>query len=57
MTAFALFMKQKYSRFLQYDVKHFKPVPVLGNMAKVFLGREHLVTQIKNLYETFPNER
>jgi hypothetical protein len=57
VTALALFLRQKYSKFQQYDVKHFKPVPLMGNMTKVFLRRDHMVNQIKRLYDTFYDER
>ncbi|XP_046959649.1 uncharacterized protein LOC124529784 [Vanessa cardui] len=52
-----LFLRQKYSKFSNYGIKHLSVVPFFGNMFKIFLLREHFVVEMERLYNKFSNER
>nr|ALJ30298.1 cytochrome P450 monooxygenase CYP9A [Mamestra brassicae] len=49
-----LYLRQVYSRFSRYGVKHFKPVPLLGNMTGILFRVNHFTDDIVNLYDSFP---
>ncbi|XP_063381275.1 uncharacterized protein LOC134667798 [Cydia fagiglandana] len=55
--AVLLYCHQSYSRFSKYGVKHLPPVPLLGDMARVFFRREHFFENAKRIYDSFPGER
>jgi hypothetical protein len=57
ITAVALYLKQLYSKFQKCEVKHFKPVPLLGNMTRAVLRQDHLSKLVNDMYEAFPDER
>ncbi|KAJ8729802.1 hypothetical protein PYW07_016840 [Mythimna separata] len=52
-----LYLRQIYSRFSRYGVKHFKPVPLLGNMTRILLRINHFADDIFSLYRSFPEEK
>ncbi|CAH1645266.1 unnamed protein product [Spodoptera littoralis] len=52
-----LYLRQLYSTFSRHGIKHFKPVPLLGNMSKVLFRRQHLANNIVELYNAFPEEK
>ncbi|XP_022830610.1 cytochrome P450 9e2-like [Spodoptera litura] len=53
----ALYFRRVYSSFSRQGIKHFKPVPVFGNLAKMLMRTEHFCDHIVNLYQSFPEER
>ncbi|XP_013199514.1 cytochrome P450 9e2 [Amyelois transitella] len=57
VAALALYLHQVYSKFSILGVKHFKPVPLLGNMARVTLRMNHFSDDVERLYNAFPSER
>lgn len=57
IAAVTLYLRQAYSRFQKYEVKTLKPLPFLGNMARVLFRKDHFANDIKNLYNAFPEER
>ncbi|CAH2105992.1 unnamed protein product [Euphydryas editha] len=57
VAALALYFRQTYSMFAEYGVKHLRVVPFFGNMLSIFLGREHVTTEMDRMYKKFPNER
>jgi hypothetical protein len=57
IVAVTLYLRQHYSKFQRLDVKHFKPVPLLGNMTRILLRQDHFAKQIEDLYNSFPGER
>ncbi|XP_053608012.1 uncharacterized protein LOC128673884 [Plodia interpunctella] len=57
VAALSLYFRQVYSRFSRHGVKHFRPVPMLGNMGNVTFRINHISNQIERLYNAFPNER
>jgi hypothetical protein len=57
VAAFWIFFKQRYSILERYEVKHFKPIPLLGNMAGLVFRQEHFSDMVDKLYNAFPNER
>ncbi|KAJ8729799.1 hypothetical protein PYW07_016837 [Mythimna separata] len=52
-----IYYRQIYSKFSRYGVKHFTPVPVVGNMTRMLLRLDHAVEDIVKLYSSFPEER
>uniref|UniRef100_A0A2H1VNM2 unspecific monooxygenase n=1 Tax=Spodoptera frugiperda TaxID=7108 RepID=A0A2H1VNM2_SPOFR len=52
-----LYLRQLYSTFSRHGIKHFKPIPLLGNMGTVLLRRQHLAYSIIDLYNAFPEEK
>lgn len=57
VAALALYLRQVYSRFKKYNVKHFKPIPLLGNLGRVMLRMDHFTEDVDKLYKAFPEER
>ncbi|XP_013199513.1 cytochrome P450 9e2 [Amyelois transitella] len=57
IAALTLYFRQKYSKFSKYGVKHFRPVPFLGNMARIIFRMDHFTKDFERLYNEFPNER
>ncbi|XP_026752919.2 cytochrome P450 9e2 isoform X2 [Galleria mellonella] len=57
IAALVLYHHQVYSRFAKYEVKHFNPVPILGNMIRVILRTEHFANDLQRYYDHFPEER
>ncbi|CAG9785903.1 unnamed protein product [Diatraea saccharalis] len=57
VTALWLYLRQRYSRFSAYGVKHFQPVPLMGNMTRVIFRMEHFADQVNRIYSAFPDER
>ncbi|CAK1596655.1 unnamed protein product [Parnassius mnemosyne] len=57
LAAAALYFRQLYSRFSRYGVKQFKPIPIVGNMARVMLRMNHFTDDTQRLYNAFPEER
>ncbi|KAJ8728460.1 hypothetical protein PYW08_016845 [Mythimna loreyi] len=57
LTALYFYNRQIYSKFSRYGVKHFKPLPFLGNMGNMLLRVDHSVEDLVRLYKDFPNER
>nr|CAB3515409.1 unnamed protein product [Spodoptera littoralis] len=53
----ALYFRRLYSSFSRQGIKHLKPVPLFGNMAKMLMRTEHFCDHIVNLYQSFPEER
>ncbi|CAD0254265.1 unnamed protein product [Spodoptera exigua] len=53
----ALYFRRVYSSFNREGIKHFKPVPLLGNLGSLLLRKEHFCDHIINLYKSFPEER
>lgn len=47
----------QFHEFSKTGVKYVKPLPYFGNLLKPLLGIEHLVTTMKRIYDSFPNER
>nr|AAP80766.1 cytochrome P450 [Spodoptera litura] len=52
-----LYFRRLYSSFSRHGIKHIKPVPILGNMAKVVLRAEHVSDGLTKVYNDFPEER
>ncbi|CAB3252947.1 unnamed protein product [Arctia plantaginis] len=52
-----IYLRQIYSAFSKYGVKHITPLPLVGNMGKQCLGLEHFADHITGLYKKFPEER
>nr|ASX93979.1 cytochrome P450 CYP9A74 [Zygaena filipendulae] len=52
-----LYLRQVYSRFSKYGVRHLKPIPLLGNMARITLRVEHVALHNERIYNSFPGER
>ncbi|XP_075973964.1 cytochrome P450 9e2-like isoform X1 [Anticarsia gemmatalis] len=52
-----LYLRQTYSVFEKYGVKHFKPLPFIGNMGKVLFRQRNVGIDIKDTYEAFPEEK
>ncbi|KAM3960574.1 cytochrome P450 9e2-like [Aphomia sociella] len=52
-----LYFRQIYSRFSKYGVKHFTPIPLLGNMARSLLRIDIITEDIERNYNAFPDER
>ncbi|XP_047994990.1 cytochrome P450 9e2-like [Leguminivora glycinivorella] len=52
-----LYCRQTYARFAKYGVKHLPPVPLFGDMAKVFFRMEHFLDNAERIYNSFPGER
>ncbi|XP_034830601.1 cytochrome P450 9e2-like [Maniola hyperantus] len=52
-----LYFRQIYSRFSEYGVKHFKPIPFFGNVARVILRIDNFSGDLDRNYNTFPEER
>ncbi|CAD0254266.1 unnamed protein product [Spodoptera exigua] len=57
VTAILLYFRKLYSTFSRHGIKHIKPVPIFGNMAKIILRTEHLNDELLKLYNEFPDER
>nr|QPF77610.1 cytochrome P450 monooxygenase CYP9A151 [Ostrinia furnacalis] len=57
LAALYLYFRQLYSSLRQRGLKHFTPVPLLGNMAGMTLRYEHFSDYLKRLYDSFPEER
>ncbi|CAK1596650.1 unnamed protein product [Parnassius mnemosyne] len=57
LAAVALYFRQVYTRFSRYGVKHFKPIPILGNMARILLRMSHFSDDTQILYNAYPEER
>ncbi|KAJ8729806.1 hypothetical protein PYW07_016844 [Mythimna separata] len=52
-----LYLRQVYSSFSRNGVKHFKPLPFLGNVSRILLRQDHIAHDLLNLYHSFPKER
>ncbi|XP_075973977.1 cytochrome P450 9e2-like [Anticarsia gemmatalis] len=52
-----LYLRQTYSVFEKYGVKHFKPLPFIGNMGKVMTRQRSLAVDVVELYKAFPEEK
>nr|CAZ65619.1 cytochrome P450 [Cnaphalocrocis medinalis] len=52
-----LYCRQIYSRFSKAGVKHFKPLPIVGNMLKILLRMDHFTDNIESLYFAYPDEK
>ncbi|CAH0397753.1 unnamed protein product [Chilo suppressalis] len=57
VVAFALYLKENYSKFKRKGVKGPKPIPLLGTGIGVFFGKEHMTDYMVRMYQTYPNER
>ncbi|CAG5032367.1 unnamed protein product [Parnassius apollo] len=57
LAALTLYFRQLYSRFSSYGVKQFKPIPILGNNARIMLRMNHFSDDVQRLYNAFPEER
>ncbi|KOB74837.1 Cytochrome P450 [Operophtera brumata] len=52
-----LYFSQLYSRFSRHGVKNLPTLPLMGNMTRLMLRKEHMAEDIYRLYMAFPNER
>ncbi|XP_013135368.1 PREDICTED: cytochrome P450 9e2-like isoform X2 [Papilio polytes] len=52
-----LYFRQVYSRFSRYGVRSLRPLPPVGNMARITLRQEHFSDSIEKLYDAFPEDR
>ncbi|CAH2105998.1 unnamed protein product [Euphydryas editha] len=57
VTVLAFYIRQTYSRFSNYGVKHFKTLPFLGNMTNIILGTSTVAEELTRLYYDFRDER
>nr|AAR37015.1 cytochrome P450 [Helicoverpa armigera] len=57
VAALTLYLRQVYSRFSRFGVKHFEPVPLVGNLSTVLMRKAHASEDFNNLYQAFPGER
>lgn len=57
LAAVWMYCRQIYSRFSKTGLKHFRPVPLLGNMTRQVFQLEHFVNTVEDLYKAFPEER
>ncbi|CAK1596644.1 unnamed protein product [Parnassius mnemosyne] len=53
----AIYFNKVYSRFSKYGVKHFKPMPPVGNMGRILLRKSPIFDSLIILYKSFPEER
>uniref|UniRef100_A0A2A4JEN6 unspecific monooxygenase n=1 Tax=Heliothis virescens TaxID=7102 RepID=A0A2A4JEN6_HELVI len=51
------YLKRLYSTFNKDGIKHFKPVPLLGNMTSVIFRRNHYADNILKFCKSFPEEK
>nr|ARI68318.1 CYP9A112 [Mythimna separata] len=52
-----LYLRQIYSTFSRNGIKHFRPVPLLGNISRMLFRREHFAEDLSRLYNSFPEEK
>nr|ACZ97417.2 cytochrome P450 CYP9A36 [Zygaena filipendulae] len=52
-----LYLRQVYSRFSKYGVRHLKPIPLLGNNAKILFRMQHMTENVEENYNAFPDDR
>ncbi|XP_052740446.1 cytochrome P450 9e2 [Bicyclus anynana] len=52
-----LYFRQNYSRFSDYGVKHFRPLPFFGNMMRIILRIDNFGDDLDRMYDGFPEER
>lgn len=57
IAALTLYFHRVYSRFSKHGVKHFRPIPLLGNMARIVLRLDHMAHDLNRYYNSFPDER
>ncbi|XP_059051583.1 cytochrome P450 9e2-like isoform X2 [Achroia grisella] len=57
LAALWLYYHQVYSRFSKHGIKHFKPLPILGNMARLMFRIDLFTESIERNYYAFPGER
>ncbi|XP_075973978.1 cytochrome P450 9e2-like [Anticarsia gemmatalis] len=57
LIALVLYYKEVYSRFQKHGVKHFTPLPLLGNVGELVTRQAHIVDSFDKLYYNFPEER
>ncbi|XP_059057972.1 cytochrome P450 9e2-like [Achroia grisella] len=55
--ALVLYYRQVYSRFRRCGVKYFRPIPILGNLARTVFGLEHMADDLDRYYNNFPDEK
>nr|QZP43538.1 cytochrome P450 monooxygenase CYP9A199 [Ephestia elutella] len=55
--AIALYYRQKFSTFSKYGVKNLRPIPVLGNVARITFRLDNFTDDLNRIYGAFPNER
>ncbi|KAJ8728451.1 hypothetical protein PYW08_016836 [Mythimna loreyi] len=53
----ALYLRQVYSTFSKNGIKHFRPIPLLGNVGKVLFRIDPMAYDFCNIYNSFPEER
>ncbi|CAH2269487.1 jg27298 [Pararge aegeria aegeria] len=52
-----LYFRQTYSRFSDNGVKHFKPIPFMGNMTRILFRLDTFNVDLDRMYNGFPEER
>ncbi|KAM3966418.1 cytochrome P450 9e2-like [Aphomia sociella] len=57
IVAFTLYCRRVYTKFKRCGVKNYKPIPLLGNMARIMLRIDHLVDDLNRYYNDFPEDR
>ncbi|XP_075973982.1 cytochrome P450 9e2-like [Anticarsia gemmatalis] len=57
LLALVLYHRQVYSRFKRYEVKHYTPYPLLGNLAQMMMSKKHVTDQTDDFYYLFYGER
>ncbi|KAM3966419.1 cytochrome P450 9e2-like isoform 1-T3 [Aphomia sociella] len=57
IAALTLYFRQKYYRFTKYGVKHSKPLPLIGNMGRIILKKDHFGEDLLRRYNSAPDER
>ncbi|KAJ8728443.1 hypothetical protein PYW08_016828 [Mythimna loreyi] len=57
LAALVLYMRQAYSKFSRYGVKHFPVVPLVGNLLNELMRKKHIAETLDDMYHSFPEER
>lgn len=52
-----LYFTKLYSKFSRHGIKNMPVIPLMGNMGKQMLGREHVTESVYKNYMAFPGER
>ncbi|KAJ8728458.1 hypothetical protein PYW08_016843 [Mythimna loreyi] len=57
LAALYIYNRQTYSKFSRHGIKHFTPVPFLGNMFNILFRVNHVTEEFLSLYNAYPKER
>ncbi|XP_037872543.1 cytochrome P450 CYP9A22 isoform X1 [Bombyx mori] len=57
LVTLTLHLRKVYSRFKDYGVNHFTPIPVLGNAGPITVRLRHVAEDFDMVYKAFPEDR